>query len=40
MKSIPQDKTNLDPNLEDELTVPLSMEVDRRRINCIFKDGS
>ncbi len=31
MKSIPQDKTNLDPNLEDELTVPLSTEVDRRR---------
>ena len=31
MKSTPQDKTNLDPNLEEELTVSLSSEVSKRR---------
>ena len=31
MKSTPQDKTNLDPNLEEELTVSLSKEVGKRR---------
>ena len=31
MKSTPQDKTNLDPNLEEELTFSLSNEVDKRR---------
>mgnify|MGYP003322069430 FL=1 len=31
MKSTPQDKTNLDPNLEEELTVSLSKEVSKRR---------
>ena len=31
MKSTPQDKTNLDPNLEEELTVSLSTEVSKRR---------
>ncbi len=31
MKSTPQDKTNLDPNLEEELTVSLSTEVGKRR---------
>ncbi len=31
MKSTPQDKTNLDPNLEEELTVSLSTEVRKRR---------
>ncbi len=31
MKSIPQDKTNLDLNLEEELTVSLSTEVGKRR---------
>ncbi len=31
MKSIPQDKTNLDPNLEEELTISLSTEVGKRR---------
>ena len=31
MKSTPQDKTNLDPNLVEELTVSLSKEVSKRR---------
>ena len=31
MKSTPQDKTNLDPNLVEELTVSLSTEVSKRR---------
>ncbi len=31
MKSTPQDKTNLDPNLVEELTVSLSAEVSKRR---------
>ena len=31
MKSTPQDKTNLDPNLEEEITVSLSSEVSKRR---------
>jgi peptide chain release factor 3 len=31
MKSTPQDKTNLDPNLEEELTASLSSEVSKRR---------
>ncbi len=31
MKSTPQDKTNLDPNLNEELTVSLSKEVGKRR---------
>ena len=31
MKSTPQDKTNLDPNLVEELTVSLSKEVNKRR---------
>ena len=31
MKSTPQDKTNLDPNLEEELIVSLSTEVRKRR---------
>jgi len=31
MKLTPQDKTNLDPNLEEELTVSLSTEVGKRR---------
>ena len=31
MKSTPQDKTNLDPNLEEELTISLSTEVGKRR---------
>ncbi len=31
MKSTPQDKTNLDPNLEEELTISLSKEVGKRR---------
>ncbi len=31
MKSTPQDRTNLDPNLEEELTVSLSSEVSKRR---------
>ncbi len=31
MKSTPQDKTNLDPNLVEELTVSLSNEVSKRR---------
>ncbi len=31
MKSTPQDKTNLDPNLEEELTLSLSSEVAKRR---------
>lgn len=31
MKSTPLDKTNLDPNLEEELTVSLSSEVSKRR---------
>ena len=31
MKSTPQDKTNLDPNLIEELTVSLSKEVSKRR---------
>ena len=31
MKSTPQDKTNLDPNLVEELTVSLSSEVSKRR---------
>ena len=31
MKSTPLDKTNLDPNLEEELTVSLSKEVSKRR---------
>ena len=31
MKSTPQDKTNLDPNLEEELTLSLSSEVSKRR---------
>ena len=31
MKSTPQDKTNLDPNLEEELTISLSTEVSKRR---------
>ena len=31
MKSTPQDKTNLDPNLLEELTVSLSTEVSKRR---------
>ena len=31
MKSTSQDKTNLDPNLEEELTVSLRMEVSKRR---------
>ena len=31
MKSTPQDKTNLDPNLEEELTLSLSKEVGKRR---------
>ena len=31
MKSTPQDKTNLDPNLVEELTVSLSKEVRKRR---------
>jgi peptide chain release factor 3 len=31
MKSTPQDKINLDPNLEEELTVSLSSEVSKRR---------
>ncbi len=31
MKSTPQDKTNLDSNLEEELTVSLSKEVGKRR---------
>ena len=31
MKSIPQDKTNLDPNSEEELTISLSKEVGKRR---------
>ena len=31
MKSTPQDKTNLDPNLVEELTVSLSTEVRKRR---------
>ncbi len=31
MKSTPQDKTNLDPNLKEELTVSLSTEVGKRR---------
>ena len=31
MKSTPQDKTNLDPNLEEELAISLSKEVGKRR---------
>ena len=31
MKSTPQDKTNLDPNSEEELTISLSKEVGKRR---------
>ena len=31
MKSTPQDKTNLDPNYQEELTVSLSTEVEKRR---------
>ena len=31
MKSTPLDKTNLDPNLEEEITVSLSSEVSKRR---------
>ncbi len=31
MKSTPKDKTNLDPNLEEELTISLSKEVGKRR---------
>jgi len=31
MKSTPKDKTNLDQNLEEELTVSLSTEVSKRR---------
>ena len=31
MKSTPQDKTNLDQNLVEELTVSLSKEVSKRR---------
>jgi len=31
MKSTPQDKTNVDPNLEEELTISLSKEVGKRR---------
>ena len=31
MKLTPQDKTNLDPNLEEEFTVSLSTEVSKRR---------
>ncbi len=31
MKSTHQDKTNLDPGLEEELTVSLSKEVSKRR---------
>ncbi|WP_269624573.1 peptide chain release factor 3 [Prochlorococcus marinus] len=31
MKSTPQDKTNLDPRLEEELTISLSSEVAKRR---------
>ena len=31
MKPTPQDKTNLDSNLEEELTISLSTEVDKRR---------
>jgi len=31
MKSTPQDKTNLDPNSEEELTISLSTEVGKRR---------
>jgi len=31
MKSTPQDKTNLDPSLEEELTISLSIEVGKRR---------
>ena len=31
MKSTPQEKTNLDPNLEEELTISLSKEVGKRR---------
>ena len=31
MKSTPQDKTNVDPNLEEELTLSLSKEVGKRR---------
>ena len=31
MKSTPQDKTNLDQILEEEITIPLSTEVAKRR---------
>ena len=31
MKSTPQHKTNLDPSLEEELTISLSREVEKRR---------
>ena len=31
MKSTPQDKTNLNPNIKEELTISLSTEVGKRR---------